>query len=39
MAARQVVACEDRTFVVTQNTNELLAWGGNEKGQLGHGHY
>jgi hypothetical protein len=32
MAARQIVACEDRTFVLTQGSADLLAWGGNEKG-------
>jgi len=37
--ARQLVTVEDRTFVLTQDTNELIAWGGNERGQLGLGHY
>ena len=37
--ARQIVTVEDRTFVLTQDTNELIAWGGNERGQLGLGHY
>lgn len=33
------MAVEDRSFVLTKDTNELIAWGGNEKGQLGLGHY
>jgi alpha-tubulin suppressor-like RCC1 family protein len=37
--ARQIITVEDRTFVLTQDTNELIAWGGNERGQLGLGHY
>ena len=37
--ARQILTCEDRTFVLTQDTNELITWGGNERGQLGLGHY
>jgi len=37
--ARQIVTTEDRTFVLTQDTNDLITWGGNERGQLGLGHY
>ena len=37
--ARQILAVEDRSFVLVKDTNELIAWGGNEKGQLGLGHY
>ena len=36
---KQVFAAEDRTFVLAQDTLDLMAWGGNEKGQLGLGHY
>lgn len=30
---------EDRNLLLMSDTQDLLAWGGNEKGQLGLGHY
>ena len=36
--AHQVLAVEDRCYVLC-DSGELLAWGSNEKGQLGFGHY
>ena len=37
--AKQMIAVEDRNLVLTQDNFELYAWGGNERGQLGLGHY
>ena len=39
LRVKQVFGEEDRCFVLTQDSNDLLAWGANEKGQLGFGHY
>ena len=36
---KQIIGTEDRTLVLLQDSCELVAWGGNEKGQLGLGHY
>jgi len=38
---KHVVAAEDRCIVQLQdaNTDDLIVWGGNERGQLGLGHY
>jgi len=35
------VACEDRCIVQLKDasTDDLIVWGGNERGQLGLGHY
>jgi alpha-tubulin suppressor-like RCC1 family protein len=33
------LAVGDRSFILTRDTNELIAWGSNEKGQLGLGHF
>jgi len=37
--AKQMIAVEDRNLILTQDNFELYAWGGNERGQLGLGHY
>ena len=39
--AKQVLAVEDRCMMQLDdsNTNDLIVWGGNERGQLGLGHY
>ena len=34
-----MIATEDRNLILVQDTCDLIAWGGNEKGQLGLGHY
>lgn len=36
---RQIVAHEDRCLLLTADTNEVLAFGKNDKGQLGLGQY
>jgi len=36
---RQVKAVEDRCLMLCGESGDLLTWGGNEKGQLGLGHY
>ena len=35
----QIICCEDRCLVISQDAREVYAWGGNERGQLGLGHY
>jgi alpha-tubulin suppressor-like RCC1 family protein len=37
--AKQMIAVEDRNLILTQDNFEVYAWGGNERGQLGLGHY
>lgn len=37
--AKQMIAEEDRNLILTQDNSELYTWGGNERGQLGLGHY
>lgn len=39
--AKQILAVEDRCIVLLSDasTSDLLVWGGNERGQLGLGHY
>lgn len=39
MRIKQAVSVQDRCFVLIQDTNELICWGGNNRGQLGVGHY
>lgn len=39
MRIKQAIAVEDRCFLLIQETNEIIAWGGNHRGQLGLGHY
>lgn len=39
MRIKQSIAVQDRCFVLIQGTGEVISWGGNEKGQLGHGNY
>lgn len=34
-----MLAVEDRNLILTQENFDLYAWGGNERGQLGLGHY
>lgn len=34
-----MIATEDRNIILTQDHSELFVWGGNERGQLGLGHY
>ena len=34
---RQIIAVEDRCLLLTADTNEVLAFGKNDKGQLGLG--
>ena len=37
--AKQIYATEDRCMLLSQDSNDLYVWGGNERGQLGLGHY
>ena len=30
----QIVCCEDRCIMISQDAREIYAWGGNEKGQF-----
>ena len=39
LRVKQVVAAQDRNFVLLDDSQRLVAWGGNEKGQLGLGNY
>ena len=39
LRVKQVVAAKDRNFVLLEDSQRLLAWGNNEKGQLGLGNY
>jgi alpha-tubulin suppressor-like RCC1 family protein len=39
LRVKQVVAAQDRNFVLLEESQRLLAWGSNEKGQLGLGNY
>lgn len=41
MRSNKIVACEDRCIVQLKDasTDDLIVWGGNERGQLGLGHY
>ena len=41
MRAKQILAVEDRCIMQLQDasTNDLIVFGGNERGQLGLGHY
>jgi alpha-tubulin suppressor-like RCC1 family protein len=36
---KQIVASEDRCLMLCGEQGEVVVWGGNEKGQLGLGHY
>ena len=36
---KQIKAVEDRCLMLCGESGDLLVWGGNEKGQLGLGHY
>jgi alpha-tubulin suppressor-like RCC1 family protein len=39
LRVKQVVAAQDRNFVLLEESQRLVAWGSNEKGQLGLGNY
>jgi alpha-tubulin suppressor-like RCC1 family protein len=39
LRVKQVVAAQDRNLVLLEDSRRLVAWGGNEKGQLGLGNY
>jgi alpha-tubulin suppressor-like RCC1 family protein len=39
LRVKQVVAAQDRNLVLLEDSQRLIAWGGNEKGQLGLGNY
>ena len=39
LRVKQVVAAKDRNFVLLEDSQRLVAWGNNEKGQLGLGNY
>lgn len=36
---KQIVVAQDRNFILLEDSLKVIAWGGNEKGQLGLGHY
>ena len=39
MRVKQALAVGDRNILLIQETKEVVVWGGNERGQLGLGHY
>lgn len=39
LRVKQVVAAQDRNFVLLEESQRLVAWGSNDKGQLGLGNY
>jgi alpha-tubulin suppressor-like RCC1 family protein len=39
LRVKQVVAAQDRNFVLLEDSQRLVAWGSNDKGQLGLGNY
>jgi alpha-tubulin suppressor-like RCC1 family protein len=36
---KQSLAVQDRCMLLIQDSGDIVCWGGNEKGQLGLGHY
>jgi alpha-tubulin suppressor-like RCC1 family protein len=39
MRVKQAIAVDDRCMLLIQDTKEIVTWGGNQRGQLGLGHY
>ena len=39
LRVKQIVAAEDRNFIILEESLKVIVWGGNEKGQLGLGTY